>query len=126
MRIPSMIILRMPDRVAALQRLWRDHGMMEEYLLERHTDEVLDNILACLDRSNLAPSALMTFAASRAYFASQYNSDDFAAKNAALIHELGQEFFSLFIEHQLYLNGRMDYVYSGRCSNKEIILTHFK
>jgi hypothetical protein len=127
MRIPSTIIFPMPDRVVALQQLWRANGLCEDDLsLERYTDEVIDGVVGCLDRYNVSESALMTLAMNSKHMDIYHGRDQaFAAQNAQEIHKLGEDFLRLFTDHMLYMNGKFDYVYSGRCSNKEIILVRY-
>ncbi len=128
MRFPGTIIFPMPERVAVLQRFWRAHGLCDDdQSLERYTDEVIDAVVSCLDHYNVSSSALMSLAVNskNRNIGAGYD-QDFAAKNAAEIHRLGEDFVRLFTDHMLYLNGKFDYVYSGRCSNKEIMLVHYK
>jgi hypothetical protein len=127
MRTPATIIFPMPERLAKLQKLWQENGLCQDELtLERHTDEVIDSIVSSLNQQNVAYSALMTLAANDAYMNAYYGyTQDFSRENSSETHKLGMDFLNLFCEHGLYRNGKFDYVYSGRCSNKEIILIHY-
>jgi hypothetical protein len=127
MHFPSTIIFAMPDRVARIQRLWREHDLcLDDLTLERATDESIEGIVSCLDRFNLASSALMTLSSNVCYMDGYHGrGQGFAQQNATEHYKLGLDFFNLFCEHKLYLDGKFDYVYSGRCSNKEIILIRY-
>jgi hypothetical protein len=127
MPIPSTIIFPLPERVASLQRLWREHEVCgDELTVERYTDEVIDAIVSCLDHYNVSDSALMTFAMSDKHECINKGFErETASEIASEIHKLGEDFQRMFTDHMLYLNGKFDYVYSGRCSNKEIILIRY-
>lgn len=117
----------MPDRIKTLQRLWRENDLcLDELTMERYTDEVIEGVVGCLDHYNVAHSALMNLCVNSKRMDLYHGRDqEFAERNAAEIHRLGEDFLQLFADHLLYSGGKFDYFYSGRGGSREIVLMHY-
>lgn len=126
MKFPGTIVLTMPDGVKDIQGAAIGAQLAcEQPGAEYFADQVLDELVQCLNHEGTAMSALTSFASE---YRRQFDAAGLEAEGqhiADSVMAVGRELYSTFKDHSMYVQGKFDYVYSGRCSNKEIILIHY-
>jgi hypothetical protein len=127
MRFPGTIVLTMPDGVKDIQGAAIGAELAcEQPGAEYFADQVLDELVQCLNHEGTAMSALMSFASDYKRCFDEAGRGGEGQQIADKVMAVGRELFGTFKDHSMYLNGKCDYVYSGRISKKEIILVHYR
>lgn len=127
MRFPGTIVLTMPDGVKDIQGAAIGAELAcEQPGAEYFADQVLDELVQCLNHEGTAMSALTSFASEYKRHFDAAGRGGEGQQIADKVMAVGRELYGTFKDHSMYFQGKCDYTYSGRISKKEIILVHYR
>jgi hypothetical protein len=125
--IPSALILEMHPAVKNLQaRVAVDLDVAcspddSAY----YTDKLIEDIVTCLDRESTAMHCVDAYAASCKQALLQEGRHAEAQRVASEIVDFGRDLYSTFKDRGVYEKGTLNYVFTGRCTTRTLILSRF-
>jgi hypothetical protein len=125
--IPSALILEMHPAVRNLQaRVLMDLEVAcSPDGAEYFTDKLIEDIVTCLDQENYAIPCIDAYAASRKQALIEEGKHAEAQRVASEIVDFGRDLFTEFKDRGVYEKGTLNYVYTGRCTTRTLILSRF-
>jgi hypothetical protein len=89
------------------------------------TDQLIEDVVSCIDQENMAMSCLYDYADRQKQSLLDCGRDAEAQRMASEIVDFGRDLINNFKEHRVYENGQLNYVFSGRCASKTLILSRY-
>lgn len=127
MTMPSAIVMEMHPAVRQLQdRVLIDFQIAcSDEGAEYFTDKIIEDIVTCVDQENMAMSCLYDYAGRQKQMLEESGRDAEGHRMAEEIMDFGRDLLNNFKHHQVYENGQLNYVYSGRCTTRTLILSRY-
>jgi hypothetical protein len=124
---PSAIIMEMHPAVKQLQeRVLIDFQVAcSDEGAAYFTDKIIEDIVTCVEQENVAMSSLYDYAARHKQMLEDCGQDAEAQRMGKQIMDFGRDLLNNFQRHSVYENGHLNYVYSGRCTTKTLILSRY-